>query len=235
MKQLPLDIRTAAHAVFPSFFAGSNRLAVATLEHVAAGGGPPALWLHGPAQVGKSHLLQAAVAAAHARGGASACLPLGGLRALSPAMIEGMEVLDLVALDDLDAVAGDAGWEAALFQLYEGCIARGGRLLVSARLPPTLTGVALPDLRSRFTAAAVFALAPLSEPECLEALCRRAAWRGLVLPEETARYLMSRVARDAVSLFGWIDRLDQASLVEQKRLTIPFVRSVLGQDESAPH
>lgn len=229
MKQLPLDIRTAAHAVFPSFFAGSNRLAVATLERAAAGEGPPMLWLHGPAQVGKSHLLQAAVAAAHARGAASAYLPLAGLRALSPAMLEGMEALDLVALDDLAAVAGDAGWEAALFQLYEKLIPRGGRLLASARLPPALVGVALPDLRSRFTAAAVFALAPLSEIESLEALRRRAAWRGLVLPEETARYLMSRVERDTVSLFGWLDRLDQASLAEQKRLTIPFVRSVLGQ------
>lgn len=230
MKQLPLDIRTAAHAVFPSFFAGRNLLAVATLERAAAGEGPPMLWLHGPAQVGKSHLLQAAVAAAHARGAASAYLPLAELHALSPALLEGMEGIGLVALDDVDAVAGDAGWEAALFRLYEHLIQRGGRLLVSARLPPALSAVALPDLRSRFSAAVVFALAPLSEAECREALRRRAAWRGLLLPDDTARYLMSRVGRDAASLFGWLDRLDQASLVEQRALTIPFVRSVLARD-----
>lgn len=229
MEQIPLDIRTAAHAVFASFYAGRNALAVATVERVAAGEGAPILWLHGPAQVGKSHLLQAAVAAAHAHGAATAFLPLAELRALSSALLEGMGGWDLVALDDLDAVTGDAGWERALFRLYEELVPRGGRLLLAASLPPAQIGIALADLRSRFSGAAVFALEPLSETECLEALRQRAAWRGLTLPEETARYLLSRVERDPASLFGWLDRLDQASLVAQKRLTVPFVRSVLGQ------
>jgi hypothetical protein len=37
-----------------------------------------------------------------------------------PGLLEGFDRLDLVALDDLDAVAGVAGWEAALFTLFNG-------------------------------------------------------------------------------------------------------------------
>jgi DnaA family protein len=227
MQQLPLDIRTAAHAVFENFYPGRNALAVATLERAAIAASPSLLWLHGPEHTGKSHLLQATVTRAHALGAATAFLPLRELRARSPAVLDGMGTLALVALDDLDAVSGDAGWEVALFRLYEELLPRGARMLAAAGRPPAQAGIALPDLRSRLSGAAVFALEPLTEAECLQALHLRAEWRGLTLPEETARYLLARVERDAATLFGWLDRLDQASLARQKRLTVPFVRSVL--------
>lgn len=226
MHQLALDIRTAAHAVFASYYAGRNALAVATLQNAAAGQGPPVTWLHGPAQVGKSHLLQAAVALAHQRGAATSYLPLADF-AGEPALLEGLSALDLVALDDLDAVAGNAPWECRLFRLYEDLLPRGGRLLVAARLPPAASRIELADLRSRLSVGAVFALEPLSDEECLQALRLRAAWRGFALPEETGRFLLTRVERDPGSLFQLLDRLDQASLAAQKRLTVPFVRSVL--------
>lgn len=227
MRQLALDIRRPGHAVFESYFAGANGLALATLARAAAGEGPPVTWLHGPKEVGKSHLLQAAVTAAHQRGAASAYLPLAELRGMSPALLAGMEALDLLALDDIGAIAGDAQWEAALFRLYEGVLTRGGRLLAAAALPPAQAGMALPDLRSRLCAAAVFRLEPLSDEARLQALQLRAAWHGFTLPEETGRYLLARVDRSTASLFGLLDRLDRAALEAQKRLTVPFVRSVL--------
>ncbi len=55
----------------------------------------------------------------------------------------------------------------------------------------------------------------------------RATWRGFSLPEETGRFLLSRVDRGAGSLFRLLDRLDRAALAAQKKLTVPFVRSVL--------
>ena len=41
--------------------------------------------------------------------------------------------------------------------------------------------------------------------------------------------LLSRQQRDLPALFALLDRLDQASLAAQRRLTIPFVRDVLNQ------
>ena len=55
----------------------------------------------------------------------------------------------------------------------------------------------------------------------------RAQERGFELPDETGRYLMSRYPRDLSSLFAVLDRLDQASLQAQRRLTVPFVKQVL--------
>ncbi len=230
MRQLALDIRRAGHAVFENFFPGPNAVAVASVQRSAAGEGPPIIWLHGPPEVGKSHLLQACVGAAHQRSAATAYVPLAELRGMSAAVIGGMESLELVALDDVEAIAGVAAWESALFLLHEALLARGGRLLAASTLPPAQAGIALPDLRSRLCAAAVFRLETLSETQRLEALQMRAEWHGFSLPEETGRYLLTRVDRSTGSLFGLLDRLDRAALAAQKRLTVPFVRSVLEAD-----
>ena len=45
--------------------------------------------------------------------------------------------------------------------------------------------------------------------------------------EETAQFMLRRFPRDLPTLFALLDTLDTASLIEQRRLTIPFVKSVL--------
>jgi DnaA family protein len=39
---------------------------------------------------------------------------------------------------------------------------------------------------------------------------------------------MRRLPRDMPALFDLLDQLDEASLVAQRKLTVPFVKSVLG-------
>jgi DnaA family protein len=85
----------------------------------------------------------------------------------------------------------------------------------------------LPDLGSRFTAAAIFQLRELDEGEQQQALQLRAHVRGFDLPDETARWLQRRFPRDMRTLYNLLDTLDEAALVAQRRLTIPFIRSVL--------
>jgi DnaA family protein len=225
--QLALDIRLADHAVFESFHAGRNALAVTSVSDAAEGRGGAVVWIWGAPETGRSHLLQAAVARSHQRDAQTAYLPLRELRSLSAEVLEGMAAGALVAIDDVNEVAGDAAWERALFRLHEQLLAGGGRLLLAADRPPQAAGFALADLTSRFAAGVVFRLEALTDEDRVSALQRRAAWRGLDLPEETARFLMARVTRGSGSLFRLLDRLDRAALAAQRRLTIPFVRSVL--------
>ena len=48
------------------------------------------------------------------------------------------------------------------------------------------------------------------------------------MSNDVADYLLRRCPRDMDSLFNLLNRLDQASLAAQRRLTIPFVRDLLG-------
>jgi DnaA family protein len=99
--------------------------------------------------------------------------------------------------------------------------------VVSAVTAPRASGIALADLRSRMQRLATFQLRGLDDAARMEALQLRARHRGLELPDETARYLMSRSRRDMRSLYELLDRLDLEALRAQRRLTIPFVKDVL--------
>ena len=61
----------------------------------------------------------------------------------------------------------------------------------------------------------------------MEALRLRAAQRGLQLPHDTAEYLVQHLPSDLPTLCRVLDDLDEASLVAQRRLTIPFIREAL--------
>lgn len=225
MRQLPLAVRLRDFAVFDSFEPGPNGAVIAMLSDPAAAG--PALWLWGPTGSGKSHLLQAACAARpHA-----AYLPAGDLLAAGPAVLEGWQDRALVCIDDMDRLAGRLEWERAAFALFNGLWERGGCLVVSASTGPAATPFKLPDLQSRLAWGGVFRLAPLSDEDRIAALRRRAGHRGLELPADAARYLLRRLPRDMRALCGWLDTLDVASLAAGKRLTLPFVKSVI---EAAP-
>lgn len=225
MRQLPLGIRLQDRAVFASFLPGSNRLALAAAQQLASGHGDSLLYLHGVDGTGKSHLLQAVCAAVPG----AAYLPLAQLLEHGAEVLEGAARLPVVALDDLNAVAGNAAWERALFGLYNDCLAGGARLAVAATAPAMHLGIALPDLRSRLAAMPQFALRLLDEVQQREALSLRAAQRGIELPEETIQYLQRRFARDMARLHELLERLDLASLQQQRRLTVPFIREILGE------
>jgi DnaA family protein len=96
-------------------------------------------------------------------------------------------------------------------------------------MAPRECGFQLPDLASRMSRLPVFQLRPLDEAQRVSALQLRAGHRGLVLPDETALYLLRRVPRDMASLYEMLDRLDFEALRAKRRLTIPFVRDVLNE------
>ena len=223
MQQLPLGVRLADRAVFASYYPGDNLQVLHWLREFAAPGGAGVGVLQGPAGSGKSHLLQAVCAQLPASG----YFPLTELRGLGAGSLEGAETLSCVCIDDLQLAAGEPAWEAALFRLYCEIEARRGRLLLATALPPAQLGLRLPDLASRLAAAVIFGLRPLDETQQREALRLRAQQRGLELPEETALYLQRRFPRDMGSLHRLLDTLDAASLTEQRRLTLPFIREVL--------
>lgn len=226
MQQLPLGVQLRAAAVFASYAPGRNAAALAAVRGLVAAGGAP-VWLWGAAGSGKTHLLQAALAAWDPARGPAAYLPLA-LPGLQPSMLGGLENCGLLAVDELDAVGGNAAMETALFHLWNGLLERGACVVLAARQPPAGVGVRLPDLASRFASSLVLQLQAPDETELAEVLRMMAAQRGLELGPEVAAFLLRRVRRDTHELAALVERLDAAALAAQRALTVPFVREVLG-------
>ena len=226
-QQLPLAMRLRERAVFDSFVVGPNLQAFEALRAAARGELHEVQWLSGPAGVGKTHLLQALCAEAQRVQRASAYLPLRELRELGVEALAGWQHIQVLAIDDVEAVAGHRQWEEALFGLHREAQERAAVLVATAREAPQGLKFSLPDLASRFAAANILLLRPLDEGQQREALRLRAQARGLELPEETALYLQRRFPRDLPTLYQLLDALDEAALAAQRRITVPFIRSVL--------
>ncbi|MEO1201152.1 MAG: DnaA regulatory inactivator Hda [Pseudomonadota bacterium] len=223
MAQMALPLKLADHAIFDSFVATGNEVPVAALRDIASGAHAGA-YLWGAPASGKSHLLQAVCAEV---GDRSVYVPLGAFAASGPAAIEGLARRDVICIDDLDAIAGDEDWELGLFRLYNDVLARGARVVFAANLALRETGIRLPDLASRLAQLPGYRLEALGDAGRVEALKLRAELRGLELPEETARYLLTHSRRDMASLYATLDRLDDEALRAQRKLTVPFVSGVL--------
>jgi len=227
--QLPLGIKLPDSATFANLVRGGNGEAIDHLQHCLFAGmnDGQALYFWGAPGSGKSHVLQAACHALAEQGQAAVYLPLSEYEQLHPAMLEGLESLALVCVDDVAAIAGQGDWEDALFHLYNRMQVEPGQLLLTGNASPVELGLGLADLRSRLSQGWVFQLQIISDDEKKQALQLRAHTRGFTLPDEVGDYLLRYFPRDMHALFGLLDRLDVASLVEQRRLTVPFVKMVL--------
>ena len=232
--QLPLALRFPPDQRFESFVAAPEG-ALAQLHALAcggndAGGAVAGIFIAGPAATGKTHLLLAACAEAEAAGRRTAYLPLAAAAGRLRDALDAFEHADVVALDGLDAVAGNREDEVALFDAHNRASDAGRSLLYAARVAPDALELVLPDLRSRLSQCARIALEPLDDSGRAEVLRLRAQRRGLQIDEAAIDWLLKRVDRDLVSLTTLLDRLDRESLAAQRRLTVPFLRQLLSND-----
>lgn len=225
--QLSLDVGLRDASSFENFFEPANREPVSQLHALLTVAAPPAfLFLWGERGSGKSHLLQAACRSVQERGAEAAYVPLAAARELSPALIEDRERAAVVCLDDVDAIAGDAAWERALFALAERVRQQPGRLVAAARAAPSHLGLRLPDLATRLGWGPVYQLPALTDAERIEAIKLRGRNRGLDIADDAARYILNRFPRDMHSLFALLERIDRTALAQQRRVTIPFLREL---------
>jgi DnaA family protein len=224
--QLPLALRWPAQQRFDTFVAGDNAAAVALVRQAAAGDSPWVL-ASGPAGSGKTHLLMAACAAASGSSGNAQYLALAKLPGDRATAIRSFGGSDLLALDDVDAIAGDRDAEHALFDLYNRCKVEKSTLLFSAGKPPAQIGIGLPDLVSRLSACAQATLKPLDDAARRAAVQQRAQARGLVLDDAVLDWMFAHTQRDLGSLTALIERLDHESLAAKRRITLPFLRRLL--------
>ena len=220
-----------------AFEPGTNEAALASVQRLAAErSGCITLW--GPPGSGKSHLLRGAIRAARVGGAEEdALLYLAGaeLGSLAARLAAGrLEGYGLIALDADAGSWGEPEFEEAVFRACHR--ARGGELALIVALPahPEQAGIRLADLRSRLLGGECFRLAPADDATRRRILARRAGEAGLELGDEALDYLLARLPRDLHSLCGFVDRLDRASLAEQRRPTVPFLRSLIEWSELDP-
>ena len=226
--QLPLALRYPPDQRL-STFTGAPAGALELVRALAEGEGDDWVFVVGPAGTGKTHVLLAACAAAESVGRSAAYLPLKSAAGRLRDALDAFDGMALVALDGVDAIAGNRDDEVALFDFHNRARQSGTRVLYAAQAAPDALSLVLPDLRSRLSQCARVVLSPLDDEARRDVLRARAQRRGLVLEDAAIDWLMKRKGRDLTSLTALLDVLDRASLAAQRKVTVPFLREALGE------
>lgn len=229
-QQLPLTFEPRERYTFNAFIAGQNQLVVDLVRQMASGEGETQVLIWADKGNGKSHLLQAACNLASQSRMTVCYLPAREIIGNSAHIFEGLEQLDMVCIDDIDVIMQSTEWEEALFDLINRIRDTGKSILLAANKSPESSVINLADLRSRLSWGPVFHLHELEDTDKVKAIQKRAEQLGLEMTGHVANYLLTHYPRDLFDLFERLDHLDKASMAMQRRLTIPFIKSVLEPD-----
>ena len=225
--QLSLGVSLKDDATFNNFYVhcSTNRQVVDVLYQIATVKElhPHVIW--GATGSGLTHLLQAVCHVAFQHQISAQYIPMRDVIGFSADDIcDGLEGIPLVCLDGIDLICGHRSWESALFHLFNKLKDNGHGLIMASHTNPASTPILLADLKSRILGSTVYHVESLTDEAKCKALVMRAQARGMDMPQDVAEYILSRAARDTNHLFYILNRLDDASLREQRKLTIPFVK-----------
>lgn len=232
-KQLSLAVNLRDTETFDSFIVGENAQLVHTVKSLLnqTSSKGHTLWLtfiSGDHGVGKSHLLFSLCHKAQATAVNAVYLSFKDKGQFTTEVLDGLEHSQLICLDDADELSKSMEWQVAVFDLLNRVKERGKtQVVVCANSGPKSLDLQLADLASRFAWGVSYNLQGLNDEQRGLALLTRARQRGLNMPLKVASYLVNHWQRDMPALMKTLDKLDELSLQQQRKLTIPFVKQAL--------
>ncbi|MGZ5075621.1 MAG: DnaA regulatory inactivator Hda [Methylobacter sp.] len=230
-QQLPLDFEFRANQTFNDFYPGSNREIVTHLQQCIAGVGEQQIFLWGKPGQGKTHLLQACGHQAQSQNLSSFYFDLARAELPDPLLLNGLEEFDLVCFDNIKSIAGHPSWELAFFNFFNRHRDSGHKLIVSACSAPNDIPIRLPDLKTRLNWGLTLKLQPLTDDDRIAALIFKAGQMGFDIAPQAGRFLLTHYDRDLNSLWALLDKLDKASLAAKRKLTLPFLKQILNDQD----
>lgn len=223
--QLPLQFEFQANQTFTNFYPGDNTEIINHLKQRFIQQ-EQLIYIWGDAGTGKTHLTQASSQIANNQHKSSICFSLTQQLPDSSLLI-GLEKLDLVCFDNIEYIAGNIEWEQAFFNFFNRHRDHNKHLLLTANAPPKFLSIQLPDLKSRMAWGLTLKLSALDDEQQLNALIFRANNLGFKIPLNVGQFIMSHYARDLPSIWLLLKQIEQATLVEKRRITIPFLKKII--------
>lgn len=231
-EQLPLQLDIRAEQSFTSFYTGCHHEIVTALTNTANGKGEQQVFIWGENGTGKTHLLQAACQQAHQQKRTAFYLPFQEKRLPSTAILEGLEDFQLVCIDNVEYCATNKKWELALFNFYNQHRENNHKLILSAHCPPRDLALQLTDLKTRMSWGLTLKLHELSDADRIAAFTCKAKYLGLEISPQVGEFIAKHYARDLPTLWSLLTKLEQATLIAKRKLTLPFLKDFLAEQQN---
>ncbi len=145
----------------------------------------------------------------------------------APHSLAPFENLDFFLMDDVDKIAGHPASQEKLYLIYNSIMARGGKIIFTGRT--SLND--LPDtedyLKSRFRWGMTAEIQAMDDPTSARLFEKLGRDVGVAVPQKTIAYLLKRIPRDFPSIKDAVTRINEESLKQKKKVSLPLVKTAL--------
>ena len=177
------------------------------------------IYLWGPSAVGKTHILIATI-----KKFLNLNKEIIDLSFIDDNDTFDLGSIDLFFLDDIDRADGKI--QNNLFNIFNMSENENAAIFITGSLPPNQMSLR-PDLRTRISQCLVLNLKELEDEEKKDVLLKRSYFMGINLKLEIIDYLVKNYNRNMHELIKLIEKIDKESIIQKKRITIPFIKSFM--------
>ena len=229
-KQLPLNFGESTIPTLDNFWPGPNAPVIHELDlflkQIQNAQSEKCFYLWGSGETGLSHLLQAICFHTQETGKLAAYLPLEQYNDWSLECFDGLDEVDMLCLDNIEAIASEPNWQEAVFDCFNRRREANRAIIITGHAAPAVTNLSLPDLKSRLSWGLVFELKALSDDDKVSMLQFRAEKSGLIISQDSIKFIMHHCSRNTKILIGMLKKLEESSLMMQRKITIPFIKEL---------
>lgn len=235
----PVPVSSRDFASYDSFVVGkSNRLARSAADFAVDNPGKISpIFICGSTSVGKTHLLEGVCSKLRAEipkkqalfltAGEFTSLFVQSLKTDAKYFQNKFRNLSVLAIDDIHFLQGRKATQLALLSLIDMLKAQGVQMLFSADVPLKEMKDMRSEIISRIESGLVCEIDAPERDTLLTIFRHMAAERGLAIPEDVCRFVVSNFSTHARQLSGVLNRLHAAYLSTGQSLTLDTARDVL--------
>ncbi len=136
--------------------------------------------------------------------------------------------IDFLLLDDIDRITAHPAAQEALYRIYNQTLEQGGKMVFAGRTPADQLEKTESFLTSRFRWGMTAELLPMDDGATAQLIQKLAEDLGLDIPDKVITYLLSRIPRDFQSVRNAVTRINEESLRQKYKVTLPLVKTALG-------
>ena len=219
--QIPINFSFCNAKTLDNYISGENKHLIKALKEFAKNNHGQLIYLFGEKSTGKSHLCKAVFDIIE---DTKILVNQHNFDALKEIDFQNINYL---ILDDFEIILEKVNNEDTLFYYINEFIISKKSLLISSINSTEQITFTKKDLKSRLTSNLIFNIKEISDERKVEVLKNITEDIGWTIEENVCQYIMNHYRRDLFFLCNVLKSLDENSLALKKRVTIPFVKSII--------